>query len=148
MNKQYKNEILKFEANVPVSVTLDTEPSEAKATTRDTQWGKKTSFTYFLKEGKVTFASEALHSKLSQFRKGDLVTVNLVDGKIWQVSGNSQGSNQSTTPSDPLLTKVMFELTSINTKLDEVIKYIHGDKEIKFPDFNEEESEEVNDTGL
>ena len=83
--KQQK-EILKFESNNPVQITLSTDPSSAKSNTRETQWGTKTSFTYFTKDDKVFFASEALHNKLLEYSKGDTIIVTLVDGKMWTLS--------------------------------------------------------------
>ena len=86
MNKQKSNrEIVKFVADEPVTVVLDTDPSTAKSTTRETQWGPKTSYTYFTGDNRVMFPSQALHERLSRYNNGDTVTITLVDGKNWLV---------------------------------------------------------------
>lgn len=83
--KQLK-EILRFEPDSPVSVTLNTDPGSAKGNTRQTQFGEKTSYTYFTKDDRVFFSSQALHDKLQKYSKGETVIITLVDGKVWTVS--------------------------------------------------------------
>jgi len=118
-------EIVKFEADKEVQLTLDTDPGAAKSNTRDTEWGTKTSFTYFTKDDKVFFASEALHGKLLQYAKGDTVSITLVDGKIWLLTSDSVGSKRNTeinsklesTESTILLRKIALDMEIIKSKL-------------------------------
>ena len=96
-NTKVKREIVKFVANEPVQIVLETEPSEAKANTRETQWGPKTSYTYFTGDGRVAFPTEALHDKLKNYSMGDTVIITLVEGngrKLWQVTSDSAGSKK------------------------------------------------------
>lgn len=124
MNKQ-KREIIKFVSNTPVEVILDTEPTEAKSQTRESQWGTKTSYTYFVKDGRIMFPSEALHNKLKQYSKGDTVTINLVDGKTWSVSSDGAGTKKNSelqkdldrTETTILLRKIALDIDLIKSKL-------------------------------
>ena len=58
-----------FPGGEPVVMTLDTEPSEAKETSKG---GK---FTIFTREGQVFWADELLKQELSKFSKGDVVAI-------------------------------------------------------------------------
>lgn len=91
MAPKANKEVIKFESNKTVQVVLDTEPASAKSNTRDTEWGVKTSYTYFTKDGRVMFPSQALHDRLSNYSKGDTVSITLVDGKTWLVTSDSAG---------------------------------------------------------
>lgn len=156
VKKAYKNEIVNFEPNVPTTLVLDINPLEVRGKERTGNWGNYMNYSYFCTNDKMFFASSMLHDKLQGFSKGDTVTIQKVQdsqgGKIvWLVSSDNQKTNQFKASSESLLTKLMFEISSMNKKLDEVIKHIYGEEgNIKIPDFEEEEEEveEVNDTEL
>lgn len=120
-----KKEIIKFVSNEPVQLVLDTEPSTAKSTTRDSQWGMKTSYTYFTGDGRVMFPSQALHDKLRNYAKGDTVTIQLIDGKLWSVTSDGAGQKKNAdiqrslenTESTILLRKIALDIDLIKGHL-------------------------------
>lgn len=124
-----QSEIIKFSANTPVTVVLDTEPSTAKSTTRDSQWGMKTTYTIFLDQNRVMFASQALFDKLKMFSKGDTVTINLVDGKLWSVSSDKAGSRRNDEINQVVEgTEANILLRKIATDVDIIKSHLLGTK--------------------
>lgn len=125
MKTKQKRDIIKFVDNEPVTVVLDTDPATAKSNTRETQWGPKTSYTYFTKDDRVMFPSQALHDKLKNYTKGDTVTINLVDGKLWQVTSDGVGAKKElemqrvleNTESTILLRKIALDIDLIKGHL-------------------------------
>ena len=89
MNKA-QNTKIKFEPNTPVHVTLVTNPATAKENIRDTEWGVKKSYTIFVNDNRVMFATEALYLKLKGlYSTGDSIIINLIkkDGRTeWNIS--------------------------------------------------------------
>lgn len=118
-----KNTIIRFKDDEPVTVTLVTDPTAAKSYTKDTQWGPKTSFGYLCKGNQMFFASEVLHSKLQDFRKGDTLTINLVE-KRWVISSSSE--RQESTGIQNVLedTKNNILLNKLVADMEEVKAYI------------------------
>lgn len=148
-----QSEIVKFAANEPVTVVLDTEPSTAKSTTRDSKWGMKTNYTIFLDGDRVMFASQALFDKLSHFSKGDKVTINLVDGKMWSVTSDRAGAKRNTevnnivdsTESTILLRKIALDVDLIKSHLLGTKTYETNAKTAKTAGVQEEDEEDVLD---
>ncbi len=114
---EYKNEIVEFKNNVPVHLTLATDPKSAKSTTRETQWGPRTSHTIFCEDSKVMFASDALLNDLVDFNKGDAVIITKVhenDRTHW--TANPAGDKKAApvrTESNPALQQIMVLLQEI-----------------------------------
>lgn len=125
-----KREIIKFVADTPVSITLDTDPSKAKSYTKNTDWGVKTSYSYFTTDEKVFFASEALHKKLEGYAKGDTVVITLVDGKVWSVSSSSERKT-SNIQKDLDQTETVVLLRQIVSDIQEIKNHLYGSRENK-----------------
>src|SRR3990167_3560795 len=105
-----KREIIKFGENQPTTVVLDTEPSEAKVYEKDTEWGHKKSFGYFVQGDKMFFASEALHAKLLNYKRGDSVLINFVE-KRWVLSLSSN-------PQSPAVSSAVRTMVANNEMMD------------------------------
>ena len=76
----YENEKLEFAVNIPISVTLDIEPSRAKLYEKTyknedgTDYVAK-SYMIFAVGKKLFFAPEKLHNLLVAYKKGDTLTI-------------------------------------------------------------------------
>jgi hypothetical protein len=112
-----KRDIIKFEDGVAIPIILESEPSTAKGYTKETKFGTKTSYAIFVDKNRMLFASEVLHSKLSEFHKGDAITITLSD-KRWVIQGSS------TTTTSPLKQHLEGEQIGLLTKIAEDIKEI------------------------
>ena len=151
MATQQKKDIIKFVSNEAVTVTLDTEPTNAKSNTRDTQWGPKTSFTYFTGDGRVMFPSEVLHDKLLRYSKGDTVTITLVDGKQWLVTSATAVAKKSiASPIDRVLenTETTILLRKIASDIDLIKGHIFGVNTNVKPNETKETTKEEDDNDI
>lgn len=72
---KYTSTPVEFPVNIPVVLTLDTEPAKVQPKVKQGQWGDYNSYTYFAKGGKVFWPSDALHQELLNYHRGDVVTI-------------------------------------------------------------------------
>ena len=103
----YENEKLEFAVNIPISVTLDTEPSRAKLyeKTYKNEDGSDyvaKSYMIFAVGKKLFFAPEKLFNLLVGYRKGDTVTITKMQSPgqravNWKVDTGASASAQPVT---------------------------------------------------
>lgn len=135
-----QREIIRFEADKPVQITLNTNPQFSKSFIRKSdKWGDKTYYTLFTKDDKVFFASEALFNKLVQYQKGDTIVITLVDGKVWNVSSSDERKSSDISKSIDLAS-VMMRLDSIESQLIEVQKEVYGKEKTNEREYPQEET--------
>lgn len=143
MKTKQKREIIKFGSNEQVELTLDTDPSSAKSSTRDSQWGPKTSYTYFTKEDKVFFASQTLHDKLANYAKGDKLKITLVDGKMWSITSDGAGARKESENNKNLeVTETSILLRKIAMDIDLIKNHLFGTKNEETKKYPKDEEDE------
>lgn len=113
-----QNTVIQFEGNVPVHLTLDTDPKTAKGKKVTTEWGEKEFFTYFCDNERVFFASEALNGKLGGYSKGDSLVITKVQDAnrtIWTVNaaGATQPASQGVASKAEILPIILSEILEI-----------------------------------
>ncbi len=122
-------EPVKFEDDKPVTVTFDFDPGTAKEFEQDSKYtesGKVTKHLVAVNGNQIIFATEALYNKIKGFNKDDKVTINFSE-KRWII--NSESSASPSFEKEYQDRSIMAALTQIMSDLEEIKKYIYGNKE-------------------
>ena len=113
-------EVVRFEPDKPVQVSFDYNVGTAKSSTRETDYGPKTSYTVSVNKNQVMFASEALFAKIRDYQQGESAIITLVDGRTWSI--NSAGERKVAKISGSINdSESIALLKSIDQKLDKLL---------------------------
>lgn len=127
---EYKNTIVNFENNTPVTLVLDVDPQKTKEKKKISKNGKEYSmWTYFAAGKKIFFAYRDLHDQLKAYHRGDVVTITYIipQGDKYGIYKVEPG-NKSDTTNDTLQMVSMNQnqLMEINKKLDAILSLLQG----------------------
>lgn len=123
-----KRQAVNFIANIPVTVVLETKPSEAKRSDKVGNWGPYSFWTYFLEQGGILFAKEDLHNALQTYDAGETITITKVvmpgqKGGTWKIDkGGTPTPIATSQPGGQSLDAVMQKLSEIEGLIRQLLK--------------------------
>ena len=128
MQKQDEREWINFEANVPVTFVLESDPKTSIPKKKTGDYGDYVVYYHKAVGGKMFSATEPLQRMISNYTVGDKITVtrgNVAGKTVWTATGNRPDA----APSDVMSGAVAARINSIEAKLDQVLKHIYGDNQ-------------------